>query len=102
RKDVVRLLDKVEDQNGPRMADETLVALRRLMNWHATRDDEFLSPIVRGMGRAAPAHERARHRTLNDDEIRAVWAAAGAMGVAGAFIKFLLLTTARRREVGEM
>jgi len=58
-----------------------------------SRDDDFLSPLargMRGMRRAKPAHERARTRVLDDDEIRAVWAAAGAMGVSGAFIKFLL------------
>ena len=44
RSDVTRLLDKIEDDNGPSMADHVLVALRRLMNWHAGRGDDFRSP----------------------------------------------------------
>ena len=33
------------------MADQVLALLRRIMNWHATRDDDFKSLIVRGMAR---------------------------------------------------
>lgn len=52
RSDIVRLLDKIEDQNGPVMADRTLAIIRKVMNWHAARSDDFRSPIVRGMARA--------------------------------------------------
>jgi hypothetical protein len=58
RTDIVRLLDKAEDESGPRMADMVLASLSRVFNWHATRSDEFRSPIVRGMARSAPATER--------------------------------------------
>jgi integrase len=102
RSDVVRLLDYIEDHHGPRAADEALGALRRMMNWHASRSDEFRTPIVRGMQRAKPATERARTRILSDDELRAVWKAAGEMGVHGSYIKFLLLTGARRSEASAM
>jgi integrase len=98
RSDIVRLLDRIEDKNGAGMADHTLAYIRRIMNWHASRSDEFRSPIVRGMTRTR-AKERARVRILTDDELRAVWKAAEATaGPFGAFIKFLLLTAARRRE----
>src|SRR6266446_1254049 len=102
RGDIVKLLDKVEAASGPRMADEVLVALSRLFNWYAVRDEAFRSPLVRGMRRATPAHERQRTRFLSDDELRRVWTAAGAMGASGAFIKFLLLTSARRSEAADM
>jgi integrase len=47
--------------------------------------------------------ERARTRTLNDDELRAVWAAAESDGGPyGALVKFLLLTAARRGEAPGM
>src|SRR5262245_60149461 len=39
RSDIVRLLDQIEDQRGPVMADRTLGILNRVMNWHATRSD---------------------------------------------------------------
>ena len=58
------------------------------------------------MGRY-PARERERARTLNDDELRRVWTAAGEAGVYGALLRFLLLSCAReaanmtRDEVGD-
>ena len=76
RNEIVSLLDKIEDRSGPRMADMTLAVLRKIMNWHETRREEFRSPIVRGMARIKPK-ERARSRTLTDDELQAVWKAAG-------------------------
>jgi integrase len=102
RSDVVRLLDRIEDENGPVMADRTLAYIRKVMNWHASRSDEFRSPIVRGMARAS-GKERARARILTDDELRAIWSAANATaGPFGALVKFLLLTGARRGEAAEM
>ena len=102
RSDIVRLLDRIEDENGPVMADLTLAYIRRVMNWHASRSDEFRSPIVRGMARTS-AKERARSRILNDNELRAVWKAAEAtVGPWGPFIKFLLLTGARRCEASNV
>jgi integrase len=101
RSEIIRLLDKIEDDNGPRQADIVLALLRRIMNWHASRSDEFRTPIVRGMGRCKPK-ERERSRILNDDELRAVWRAAGTAGEFGALIKFLLLTGARRTEASHM
>jgi integrase len=102
RSEVNGLLDRVEDERGPRMADMTLAVLRKIMNWHASRDDDFRSPITRGMARTKPK-ERARSRTLTDGELRAVWKAAGeGRGPFPALIKFLLLTAARRSEAAEM
>lgn len=102
RTDIVRLLDKIEDENGPVMADRTLAAVRKVMNWHASRSDDFRTPIVRGMARSKPK-ERARERTLGDEEIRLVWKAAEAYrSTFGAFVQLCLLTGARRGEAAEM
>jgi len=101
RKDIVRLLDHIEDRHGSRMADYTLAILSRLFNWHAVRDDEFTSPVVRGM-RRQNAKKHARTRVLSDDELCRVWVAASAEGPFPAFIKFLLLTSARRAEGAAM
>src|SRR5439155_3979818 len=102
RSDIVRLLDQIEDDSGPVMADRTLATIRKLMNWHASRSDEFRTPIVRGMARTS-GKDRARARILTDDELRAVWRAAGeATGPFGAFVQFLLLTGARRSEAAAM
>jgi integrase len=102
RSDIVKLLDKVEDQNGPVMADRTLATIRKIMNWHASRSDEFRSPIVRGMARTKGS-ERKRKRILTDDELRAIWKAADATeGPFGRYVQFLLLTAARRNEARVM
>jgi len=96
RSDIVRLLDKIEDENGPVMADRTLATIRKIMNWHATRSDDFRSPIVRGMARTKPK-ERARERVLTDDELREIWGATDD-DLFGPFVRFLLLTATRRNE----
>jgi integrase len=102
RTDIVRLLDKVEDENGPVMADHVLAYLRRLMSWHSGRSDDFRSPIVRGMTRTKPS-QRRRQRILSDDELRAIWKAAGASpSVFAHLVRFLLLTATRRNEAAHM
>jgi integrase len=102
RSDVVKLLDRIEDENGPVMADRVLAYLRRVFTWQASRSDEFRSPIVRGMARTKPK-ERARSRILSDDEVRAVWKATGDMRNAfGPLVRFLLLTATRLREAAHM
>jgi integrase len=100
RADIARLLDSIEDHSGPVMADRTLAYLRAAFYWQQGRDDNFVSPIVRGMARTS-SKARARKRILTDDEIRAVWRAT-AQGTFGALIRFLLLTAARRSEAAEM
>ena len=100
RSDIIRLLDAVEERDGQAAADNVLVLLRRIMNWHASRSDDFRSPIVRGMARRNPK-ERERKRILTDDELRKVWAAADE-GLFGSLVRFLLLTGARRAEATHM
>ena len=65
------MLDVIEDEHGPVMADRSLAYLRACFNWRAARDDDFRSPVVAAMARTNPA-ERARDRTLDDQELRDV------------------------------
>ena len=108
RSEIIRLLDRIEEgtplgvEGGPVMADRTLAFIRKIMNWYASRSDDFRSPIVRGMARAN-AKERARSRVLSDDELQRVWSAAAASGAPfGYYVRFLLLTAARRNEAAHM
>jgi integrase len=106
RSDIVALLDGIEDNHGAAMADGALMVVRRICNWHAARDDDFRSPIVRGMGRS---NATGRERILSDDEIRAVWATTGEI-IANAererlglfmyahLLRYLLLTAVRLKE----
>lgn len=104
RRDVVEMLDKIEDENGPVMADRTLAHVRKAFNWHAARDDQFNTPIVKGMARTKPA-ERARKRVLSDEEIRDLWKALDTADVPSCYptyVRSLLLTAQRREEVAQM
>ncbi|API58753.1 hypothetical protein BSL82_05005 [Tardibacter chloracetimidivorans] len=101
RGDVSRLLDKIEDENGAVMATRVLAVVSKLFNWYASREDDYSSPIVRGMGRAN-SRDRARKRILSDDDIRAIWKACGDLGTFGAFVRTCLLTGQRRAKVAAM
>jgi len=102
RSEIVRLLDDIEENNGPHRAQAVLAFLSKLFNWHAGRDDDFLSPIRRGMARTK-LKEYARDRILSDDELRAVWKATQTVpGPYGYFVRFLLLTATRRSEAARM
>jgi integrase len=100
RSEINSLLDKIEDENGPRMATLTLAYIRRVMNWHATRSDDFRSPIVRGMGRGVATK---RDRVLTEDELRAFWRASqGWDHPFSHMLRFILLTATRRDEPAGM
>ena len=104
RHEIVKMLDAIEDENGPVMADRTLAYLRMAFNWYAARDDSFVPPIVRGMARTKP-RERARKRILDEQELRDVWLALDKAKVPScypAFVRTLLLTGQRRGEVAGM
>jgi integrase len=111
RADVVALLDDLESRKflgqdgqfygGPVQADRVLAHVRKLMNWHATRDSHYVSPIVRGMARTRP-RERARIRVLKDEEIKMIWAELGSLSAYGAAVKMLFLTAQRLGEVSQM
>jgi integrase len=96
RSHIVAMLDRIEAERGPTMADRVLGAFGRLQTWHASRGDDFRPVIVRGMKRS-DAKARARTRVLTDDEIRALWEAT-ASGPFGGFVRFALLTATRRNE----
>jgi integrase len=98
RRDVAALLDQIEDHNGARQADKALAIIRKMMNWFASRDSDFISPVIKGMGRYKAA-DHQRDRILADDEIRALWQACADAGTLGALLKVLLLTAQRREKV---
>ena len=74
RSHIAETLDRIEDKAGPVMADRTRAYLRKALSWYSERDDlfNFTAVFVRVEPRANPK-ERARTRTLSDEEIRVVW-----------------------------
>ncbi|MGA7664961.1 MAG: integrase family protein [Pseudolabrys sp.] len=101
RGDVATLLDRIVDDHGPRQADVCLAIIRKMMNWYASRNDDYVSPVVRGMHRTNGGDRKGK-RILSDDEIRALWKAADDCGTFGALLKVLLLTAQRREKVATM
>jgi integrase len=103
RSDIVRLLDHIESKSGPVQADRTLAIVRRVLRWHAARDDDYVVPIVPGMARTKPK-QLARSRILNDAELASVWIAANKEDghPFAVLVQFLLLTAARRSEAAQL
>jgi integrase len=100
RADVTALLDHVEEDHGASQADVVLMLTRSMMNWFATRDNEYTSPIVRGMKRG---NGHKRDRILSDDEIKALWSVTSeTAGCYGSLLRTLLLTGQRRAKVETM
>jgi integrase len=95
---LVKLLDDIEDERGVSMADHTLAIIRRIMGWYSVQNDDYCSPVVKGMSRIKPK-ESSRKRVLTDDEIRAIWKAADELGTPfGHMLQYILLTATRRNE----
>jgi integrase len=103
RRDVVEMLDTIEDGSGPVMADRVLAYVRKAFFWAATRDQDFTPPIIKGMARTKP-RERMRGRRLDDQEIRDMLDALDQLGDSvpvcyPSFVRALLLTGQRRTSV---
>ncbi len=99
RSDVVELLDRVEDDSGFYTANRVLAAVRKLFNWLLVERGKLdATPIVPGMARGK---EVKRENTLDDEELKALWNAD--LGYPfGPFIRLLLVTGQRLREVATM
>ena len=95
RSDIIRMLDKIEDENGPGTADSALAYTRRIFSWHEERHYDFRSPV----GKMKQRRTNSRERVLTDDGVRAVW---GVAGFWGNFSRLLLLMAARRTELAGM
>jgi integrase len=102
RFEITRLLDAIAEANGAGMAKLTLAIVRRVMSWHATRDSRFVSPMVVGMGPRKATGASGSRVLTDDDEVRRVWTASAAPEPFRAIVRLLLLTAARREEIGAM
>jgi integrase len=99
RSDITALLDHIVVTHGTRQADICLATIHNIGNWHASRSDDYVSPIVRGMRRYK---YKPRDRILSDAELQAIWAAAESSGTFGALIRLLLISGQRRAKVETM
>ena len=97
RSEIVRMLARVRQKSGPGAANDAFKVLSSFFTWYAPRsDDDFRSPIVRGIFRQAKGEGA---RTLADDEIRILWNVTGeGRNPYDHFVRLALLTATRRNE----
>jgi integrase len=98
RAHAISLIDAIAASGAKVQANRTLSRLRHLFNWAVERGRLPSSPII---GMKAPTKERARDRTLTDNELR--WFLKSCKNIGwpfGPLAKLLLLTAQRRDEVG--
>ena len=99
KKDVVAVVDKAM-KRGPSAAVTAWKVAKAFFGWCEAREDDFASP-ARSIRK--PAKEKARERVLDDGELKLTWEAADADGgPAGALVKLLILSGARRNEITEL
>lgn len=102
RNDVLHVIRQATDR-GTFAAHHVFSYISRVLGW----------AVERGVIKHSPCHglrpsrligeKRPRERVLNNDELRALWNAAGQLGYPGGpFVRMLLLTGQRRGEVGGM
>ena len=100
RRDILDLLDGIEEKTSGARANRVLANVRRMFSWAVERGIIEASPAANVK---APGQERARDRVLTDDELRAFLKACEAMGEPfGPLLRLLLLTGQRRDEVAAM
>lgn len=99
RADTHTLLDPIVDR-APILANRVLGVLKTMSRWARDRGVVGVSPFAE---LREPAPAKARERTLDEREVCALWTALDAEPYPiGPLTRVLLLTAARRSEVGEM
>jgi integrase len=97
RSDVAGQLTKIAKENGATAAARARAALSALFAWAMGEGiDIDQNPVI---GTNRPPEPRARDRVLSNDEIADIWHACRGDDY-GRIIKLLLLTGARRDEIG--
>ena len=99
KKDVVALIDKAM-KRGPSAGVTAWKVAKAFFAWCEAREDDYASP-ARSIRK--PTKEKSRDRVLDDAELKLTWEAADAAGgAAGALVKLLILSGARRNEITEL
>jgi integrase len=94
------MLDTIIDRGTPIAANRTLAVVKKLYRWALSRGYVDRDPCA---SIAKPADETKRDRVLSDSELASVWRAAQGMAYPfGHAVQLLILTGARRDEVGSM
>jgi len=96
---IIALLEKPAADKGKSAADKAYKIIKSIMDWYAKRQDDFVSPIVKGLW---TIESNNRKRALNDAELKDLWTACDddKVGIIiGSYAKMLILTLCRRDEL---
>ncbi len=100
RKAAAAELDRIAKAAGETTARRVMGYARSAYGWAVKRGDLEANPFY---GLPAIGRQVSRDRALTDQEVGAIWTASKTLGaVHGGFVRFLLLTMARRDEVARM
>jgi integrase len=97
RRHIAAHLATLEAEKGAVTAIHTRAVLSAMFNWAIGQGVELASNPVTGTNK--PSEPPSRERVLSDDELRRVWHALPA-DEFGDIIRLLVLTGARREEIG--
>ena len=98
RADVVEVVEGVRRKGLGTQANRVFSEIMALLRWCEAR--EWIDGVPSVRRKSVGERERPRDRTLTDEEIRHLWAAAAVIGdLSGAFLRLLLLTGQRRDDV---
>ena len=100
RRDVLDVIDAVVDRGAPVGARRLHAHLHRFFRWSVGRGIIKSNPMA---DMPKPGSETKRKRALSDSELKAVWNAATKLGWPfGSAVQLLILTGARRSEIGDL
>jgi integrase len=103
RKDIVALIDAIENSGRPGAAQDLRKNARTLLEFAVSKG---LAPhnVLAGMrkpraSRSERLEDAQKGRALDDAEIRTLWASAGSQGSLGGLLQLAMLTGLRRSEL---
>lgn len=100
RRDLLDLIDDIADRGAVIMARRVQTHLHRFFKWCVGRGIIEINPVA---DLPKPGSETRRNRVLSDEELIAVWRGTETLGWPfGTTIRLLLLTGARREEIGQL
>ncbi len=105
RRDIVTALEEIAESGRPYAAHKIYNYVSKLFAWAIARGmyGIEISPCTGIKTSEIIGKKEPRQRVLSDSEIRAIWQATDSLGYpAGPFVRLLLLTGQRLREVAEM
>lgn len=97
RATVARELNKITAGNGRIAMTRARAALSKFFSWCFTQGHEFMNPV-----QGTERHEsNERDRVLSPEELRVIWEKSGDSDF-GQIVKLLMLTGARRSQIGDL